>query len=366
MPTMMRDAAISFPLLGSWSIDPSASFTLFGRTFYWYGVIIAVGFILAMLYCARHCRRCGIEPDTLYDFLIWMIPLAIIGARLYYVIFQWSDYRGHPIDALKIWEGGLAIYGGVIAGLLTGIVWCRKKKIPFGAMADVCAPGLLIGQCIGRWGNFINREAFGRETTAFSRMGLTLPGRETVYVHPTFLYESLWNFVGFLLLHFWFRRHERKFDGELILLYAVWYGIGRALIEGLRTDSLLIGNTGLRASQLVAIGSVIVAAMLMVIGLRSVKGRELTVTLAVKDIKKQAEAGDRFAPDTLPANAPHAEFVKATDAMNERLDALDLNEVDRRDRRTEGINRRFCGTAIGAAGVRPDTVLPAPADKKYI
>ena len=235
MPTMMRDAAISFPLLGNWSIDPSASFTLFGRTFYWYGVIIAVGFILAMLYCARHCRRCGIEPDTLYDFLIWMIPLAIIGARLYYVIFQWSDYRDHPIDALKIWEGGLAIYGGVIAGLLTGIIWCRKKKIPFGAMADVCAPGLLIGQCIGRWGNFINREAFGRETTAFSRMGLTLPGRETVYVHPTFLYESLWNFVGFLLLHFWFRRHERKFDGELILLYAVWYGIGRALIEGLRT-----------------------------------------------------------------------------------------------------------------------------------
>ena len=234
MPTMMRDAAISFPLLGSWSIDPSASFTLFGRTFYWYGVIIAVGFILAMLYCARHCRRCGIEPDTLYDFLIWMIPLAIIGARLYYVIFQWSDYRGHPIDALKIWEGGLAIYGGVIAGLLTGIVWCRKKKIPFGAMADVCAPGLLIGQCIGRWGNFINREAFGRETTAFSRMGLTLPGRETVYVHPTFLYESLWNFVGFLLLHFWFRRHERKFDGELILLYAVWYGIGRALIRRCR------------------------------------------------------------------------------------------------------------------------------------
>ena len=123
MPTMMRDAAISFPLLGDWSICPSASFTLFGHTFYWYGVIIAVGFILAMLYCARHCRRCGIAPDTLYDFLIWMIPLAIIGARLYYVIFQWSDYRAHPIDALKIWEGGLAIYGGVIAGLLTGLVW---------------------------------------------------------------------------------------------------------------------------------------------------------------------------------------------------------------------------------------------------
>ena len=249
MPTMMRDAAISFPMLGDWSIDPSASFTLFGHTFYWYGAIIAVGFILAMLYCARHCRRCGIEPDTLYDFLIWMIPLAIIGARLYYVIFQWSDYREHPLNAFKIWEGGLAIYGGVIAGILTGIIWCRKRKIPFGAMADVCAPGLLIGQCIGRWGNFINREAFGRETAAFSRMGLTLPGQETVYVHPTFLYESLWNFAGFLMLHFWFRKHERRFDGELILLYAVWYGIGRALIEGLRTDSLYITGTGIRVSQ---------------------------------------------------------------------------------------------------------------------
>ena len=122
MPTMMRDATISFPMLGDWSIDPSASFTLFGHTFYWYGAIIAVGFILAMLYCARHCRRCGIKPDTLYDFLIWMIPLAIIGARLYYVIFQWSDYREHPLNAFKIWEGGLAIYGGVIAGILTGIV----------------------------------------------------------------------------------------------------------------------------------------------------------------------------------------------------------------------------------------------------
>ena len=151
----------------------------------------------------------------------------------------------------------------MIAGLLTGIVWCRKKKIPFGAMADVCAPGLLIGQCIGRWGNFINREAFGRETAAFSRMGLTLPGRETVYVHPTFLYESLWNFVGFLLLHFWFRKHERKFDGELILLYVVWYGIGRALIEGLRTDSLYITGTGIRVSQLLAGVSAAAAAVVL-------------------------------------------------------------------------------------------------------
>ena len=258
MPTMMRDAAISFPLLGNWSIDPSASFTLFGRTFYWYGVIIAVGFILAMLYCARHCRRCGIEPDTLYDFLIWMIPLAIIGARLYYVIFQWSDYRDHPIDALKIWEGGLAIYGGVIAGLLTGIVWCRKKKIPFGAMADVCAPGLLIGQCIGRWGNFMNREAHGAVTEAFLKMGLQDAAGVVTYYHPTFLYESVWNLIGFIGLHLFSKK--RKFDGEVFLLYVAWYGLGRAWIEGLRTDSLYLFSTGIRVSQLVAIVSFLAAA----------------------------------------------------------------------------------------------------------
>ena len=255
MPTMMRDAAISFPLLGDWSIDPSASFTLFGRTFYWYGVIIAVGFILAMLYCARHCRRCGIGPDTLYDFLIWMIPIAIIGARLYYVIFQWGDYRAHPIDALKIWEGGLAIYGGVIAGLLTGIVWCRKKKIPFGAMADVCAPGLLIGQCIGRWGNFVNGEAHGGPTTL--PWGMTIDGQSMV--HPTFLYESLWNLAGFVLLHFYSKK--RRFKGEIALLYAAWYGAGRAWIEGLRTDSLYIGSV--RVSQLLAIISCLAAVAVL-------------------------------------------------------------------------------------------------------
>ena len=258
MPTMMRDATISFPLLGDWSIDPSASFTLFGRTFYWYGVIIAVGFILAMLYCARHCRRCGIAPDTLYDFLIWMIPIAIIGARLYYVIFQWGDYRAHPIDALKIWEGGLAIYGGVIAGLLTGVVWCRKKKIPFGVMADVCAPGLLIGQCIGRWGNFMNREAHGAVTEAFLKMGLQDAAGVVTYYHPTFLYESVWNLIGFIGLHLFSKK--RKFDGEVFLLYVAWYGLGRAWIEGLRTDSLYLFSTGIRVSQLVAIVSFLAAA----------------------------------------------------------------------------------------------------------
>ena len=268
MPEAFPGAIITFPMLGeSFSLNPSGTYTLFGHTFYWYGAIIAVGFILAMLYCARHCRRCGIKPDTLYDFLIWMIPLAIIGARLYYVIFQWSDYREHPLNAFKIWEGGLAIYGGVIAGILTGIVWCRKRKIPFGAMADVCAPGLLIGQCIGRWGNFINREAFGRETAAFSRMGLTLPGRETVYVHPTFLYESLWNVAGLLLLCLAVDK-VRRFDGENTCFYFLWYGIGRFWIEGLRTDSLYLFHVTLfgervRVSQALSLVMIVLTAVIL-------------------------------------------------------------------------------------------------------
>ena len=258
MPTMMRDATISFPMLGDWSIDPSASFTLFGHTFYWYGAIIGLGFILAALYCMRRAPKdFGISKDTLTDVVLIGLPTAIVGARLYYVFCHWSSYVGDTVwqtlwNWCKIWEGGTAIPGGLLLATFCVWLYARKKKIPFGAMADVCAPGLLIGQCIGRWGNFINREAFGRETAAFSRMGLTLPGQETVYVHPTFLYESLWNFAGFLMLHFWFRKHERRFDGELILLYAVWYGIGRALIEGLRTDSLYITGTGIRVSQLLA------------------------------------------------------------------------------------------------------------------
>ena len=207
---------------------------------------------------------------------------------------------------------------------------------------DLVSLGFLIGQGIGRWGNFVNQEAFGTNTTlpwgmysegteAYLRsVQVTLPAGMTVDptapVHPTFLYESIWCLVGFLALAAFFKK--RRFNGQIFLGYVIWYGLGRAWIEGLRTDSLLIGSTGLRASQLVAIGSVLAAAVLMVIGLRSAKGKTLTVTLAVRDIKKQAEAGERFTPDTLPANAPHAEFVKATDAMNARLDALDLNTVE--------------------------------------
>ena len=259
---MLTFTEISFPGLGI-SLNPSTGFTLGHFTIRWYGVIIALGLCLAVWYACRRCRQFGISEDHLIDGVLWVTPFAIICARAYYCIFSWEQYAANPISCLYIWEGGLAIYGGVIGAVIGALIFCRVKKLNVLALLDLVCLGFLIGQCIGRWGNFINREAFGRETTAFSRMGLTLPGRETVYVHPTFLYESLWNFVGFLLLHFWFRRHERKFDGEFILLYAVWYGIGRFFIEGLRTDSLYIAGTGIRVSQLLAGVSAAAAAVVL-------------------------------------------------------------------------------------------------------
>ena len=269
MQTILRDALISFPMFGNFTINPPSSFVLFGRTFYLYGAVIALGFLLGILYCAHRSERLvGIPSDDLYDFVLWLIPTVILGARLYYVIFRWNEYAPHPADIFKIWEGGLAIYGGILAGLALVIFWCRKRRIPFGALGDLSVFGLLIGQSIGRWGNFLNREAFGRETDIFCRMGLTMPGQNPIYVHPTFLYESLWNFVGFLALHFYFKHHRRKFDGEIMLLSVAWYGLGRAMIEGLRTDSLYLGGTGIRVSQLLAAASCVLAVVLLVVFLR--------------------------------------------------------------------------------------------------
>ena len=244
------NAAISFPMLGDWSICPANCFTLFGHTFYWYGVIIACGFLLAVTYCYRRCERdFGIRQDDLTDTLLFAVPLGIIGARIYYIVF-FGNYNT-LWDMVKIWEGGLAIYGGIIAGFATVYAVCRVKKISPLALMDIVAFGFLIGQAIGRWGNFMNREAFGYETDIFCRMGLTLDG-DTIYVHPTFLYESLWNALGFLGLHIYSKKRGRRFDGQYFLMYLAWYGLGRVWIEGLRTDSLYIGSSGIRVSQLLA------------------------------------------------------------------------------------------------------------------
>lgn len=268
MATMMRDAAISFPMFGDFTINPSASFELFGRTFYWYGVLIALGFLLAITYCARRAPDFGLKADDLYDLVIWVLPIGVICARLYFVAFQWDNYKDNLISILYIWEGGLAIYGGVIGGAVTAILWCRKKKIPMGAALDLLAMGVLIGQIMGRWGNFMNREAFGAVTDVFCRMGLTRPGMETVYVHPTFLYESLWNLVGLIALHFFTKKGKRKYDGQGFILYLFWYGLGRVWIEGLRTDSLYLWGSGVRVSQALAGISALVALAILVINSR--------------------------------------------------------------------------------------------------
>ena len=190
--------------------------------------------------------------------MLWLIPLCIVGARLYFVAFRWSDYAGDPASILAIWEGGLAIYGGIIAGVLCIVFVCRHKKIPIPAMLDLSVYGLLIGQILGRWGNFMNREAFGAETTIFCRMGLTDPAGNTIYVHPTFLYESLWNLIGLVFLIVFQKKGRRAYDGQCAEIYFFWYGLGRAWIEGLRTDSLYLGSTGIRISQLLSLVLVVV------------------------------------------------------------------------------------------------------------
>jgi len=257
---------VQFPGLGiHFTINPIA-FSIGAFTVRWYGVIIAAGFLLAFLYVMSSCKKFNMDQDKLIDAVIVGIIGGIIGARAYYVIFDTSDqYLRNPISALYIWEGGLAIYGGIIGGLLCGALVAKLRKISVPAMLDLAALGFLIGQTIGRWGNFVNQEAFGRETTL--PWGMVSENTSAIAsgpVHPCFLYESLWCLLGFILLHIFSRRY-RKYDGQVFLGYLIWYGIGRFFIEGLRTDSLITPILPLRVSQVVAAVTVITAVVLMVV-----------------------------------------------------------------------------------------------------
>ena len=241
----ITDSPIRFPgLFGEWTFTASSKALSIGHGVYWYGILIALGAALAVLICMRLKDRYGITEDDLLDAVLWGLPLGIIGARIYYVVFYLDLYRNSDGslnwgEMVAIWDGGLAIYGGVITAVI--VVWAvgRIKKVPFFALMDVIVIGLLIGQAVGRWGNFMNREAFGCETTLPWRMELMMTSGEAVCVYPTFLYESLWNVVGLLLILL-VLAPRRRFDGQNTWFYFLWYGLGRFWIEGLRTDSLYL------------------------------------------------------------------------------------------------------------------------------
>ena len=256
----MRYTEISFPALDL-VMNPGRSVSIGPLTVHYYGAIIALGLILAVVYACRRSKDFGLKEDDLIDGVLWVTPFAIVCARAYYVIFRWAEeYAAKPISVFYIWEGGLAIYGGVIGAVVGILVFCKCRRIKPAVVLDVVSMGFLIGQSMGRWGNFFNREAFGAETDVLWKMGLMKANGDIIYVHPTFLYESLWNACGFVILHFASRR--RKFDGQIALGYMAWYGLGRCMIEGLRSDSLYIGP--FRVSQLLAGVSCIVAVSLLV------------------------------------------------------------------------------------------------------
>ena len=269
---------ISFPgLFGDWecNIDPIAIHI--GHGVYWYGIILALGMLAGLLLCMKQAKRFGLTEDNVLDMVLWAVPACIVGARLYYVLFYLDLYRraDGSLDwgsMIAVWDGGLAIYGAVIMGFVVAVLYTRKKKIKLWAMTDLCVLGLLVGQAIGRWGNFVNREAFGTETTLPWRMRLWTSAYQYIEVHPTFFYESLWNLIGLLLLLFVITK-GRRFDGENTCFYFLWYGLGRTWVESLRTDSLyLFGWTfmgsPIRVSHALSIVMVLVSACALLVNLR--------------------------------------------------------------------------------------------------
>lgn len=279
---------ISFPKLGwEFDIDPTA-FTVFGIDIQWYGIIITVGLVLAMLYCFPRMKRFGIDADRAIDAVIGGVIGGIIGARAYYVLLRWDQYSGDWKSIFNLRNGGLAIYGGLIGAVVLGLIVCKLRKVKMLPMLDIAVIGFLIGQGIGRWGNFVNQEAFGSNTgSIFGMTGGTIQQtiiNESAYldgsmyqagleisekyaVHPCFLYESVWCLLGFALLAFYSKR--RKYDGQLLLMYLTWYGAERFVVEGLRTDSLMIGN--IRASQALSAVLVIASVIIQIVMISRVK-----------------------------------------------------------------------------------------------
>ena len=337
---------VTFPGLGLSFEISRVAFTIGGVNIYWYGVVIAVGLVLAMIFAMRHCTEFGIDGDSMVDVLVVGVVLGILSARAYYVAMAPFKYQSIR-EILSLRDGGLAIYGGIIGAVVFGGLACKWRKVPVLPMFDLTGMGFLIGQCLGRWGNFFNQEAFGCNTTlpwgmysaateAYLRGStVTVPAGVTIDptmpVHPTFLYESLWCLVGFIALRLYMKK--RRFDGDIALLYAIWYGAGRFWIEGLRTDSLLlVPSLGLRASQLVAGFAVVAGIAAEIVLSRRYGGKALMVPLAVsadnRKLQAQVAKKEGVPQDSvvLPVEEAYAglsrkEFLTRTAAYNAEIKA---------------------------------------------
>ena len=253
---------IQFPKLG-FELDIQNKIQIGSFSVYWYGIIIAVGLILAVLYGMANAKRLGVSADKLLDCVIVGVITGIVGARTYYVLFQWDYYSNHTDKILAVNEGGLAIYGGIIGALIGGILTAKINKMNVPALLDVAAVGFFIGQGIGRWGNFFNQEAYGVATDL--PWGMMSEGTNNIAVHPCFLYESIWCLLGALVLHLFSKSKLRKYHGQMALLYMVWYGAERSIVEGLRTDSLYIPSTDLRISQILSVFITVLGIVLLIV-----------------------------------------------------------------------------------------------------
>lgn len=305
MQDIMNVTDISFPNLGIYLNNVPKSFSIFGFQIALYGVIIGIGVLCGVLMAAHVAKKENLDSEVIWDFAIYAIIFSIIGARVYYVIFQWDMYKDNLINIFNLRNGGLAIYGAVIAAFITLWVYCKIKKYSFLQIADICVPGLVLGQVIGRWGNFTNREVFGEYTNNLFAMRLPIDavrnidisenlaqhiteGTNYIQVHPTFLYESLWNLI-LLAIMLLYRRHK-QFQGEMWLLYLGGYGLGRAWIEGIRTDTLFIPHTTIAVSQVLAIVLFVVALAADILIRMRMKAGKTTPTVTVSVTSERAES----------------------------------------------------------------------------
>ena len=358
--TAMKNMPISFPgLFGDWelNIDPVAIHI--GHGIYWYGIILAFAMLAGLYLCMKQSKHYGLTEDNVMDMVLWAVPCCIIGSRIYYVLFYLDLYRkaDGSLDwgaMLRIWDGGLAIYGTVIVGVLVALIYTKRHKIPFFAMTDLAVMGLMLGQIIGRWANFINREAFGTETTLPWRMKLWVTSYTSIEVHPTFLYESLWNLIGLLLIVFIVSK-GRRFDGENTWFYFLWYGLGRSWIEGLRTDSLYLFDWELfgqriRVSQALSIVMAAVAAFMLVYNIatkkRSPEGLWVNRVAAEKARAAAAASEDVVLAETLLNEEPTAgEETDAVETEAETAEAVETETENRESAETETADEEDHGSA---------------------